>query len=193
MTYRELNELINSHKVQKVSEPLLTLVQAGFNHFNPVQFETFVLRIFEGLGFTGSMTPTNGDEGVDLTLQTREGTIIVQCKKYSVDSKVGPKELREFLGTIMHFKAIHGYFITTSTFTEQAEKFSADHPNITLIGESQLKQLFLLALVAPFEKPKPFEEDLGPEFRKQAGGLRHEYLSELEKVKGTFRRKLLRL
>jgi restriction endonuclease Mrr len=193
MTYRDLNEFINSHKVPKVSEPLLTLVKAGFNHFKPIQFETFVLRIFEVLGFSGTMTPTCGDGGVDLMLQTREGAIIVQCKKYDVDLKVSPKELREFLGAILHVKAIHGYFITTSTFSEQAKTFSADHTNITLIDGNLLEQLFLLALAIPFGIPNPSVENLGLEFRKQAEGLRHENSPELEKGHGAFHRKLFRL
>lgn len=198
MTYQELNKLILSRHSPKVPEPLLSLVQAGFNHLDAIRFETFVLRIFEAFGINGSVTPASGDEGVDLVLQDSEGSVIVQCKRYNDDSKVGSKELREFLGAISHAKAIHGYFITTSIFTEQAKSFCADHENITLVDGKQLERIFLIAMSLsskqfeqiPVHEAK--EADLGPEFRKHAEGLHAEYLRELEKLKETFRRKAFR-
>jgi restriction endonuclease Mrr len=199
MTYREVNRLLESDETPTISEPLQSLVQAGFNHFKPADFEIFVLRIFEALNFIGSLTPATGDEGVDILLQDPAGTIIVQCKKYDDATKIGSKELREFLGAISHAKAIHGYFVTTTSFTDQAQTFCIDHENITLIDSQQLKRLFLFAILFSFDKfgrihhflLKDDTNDLGEEFRRQADDLYREYQRELEKMKENIRRRKL--
>ena len=196
MTFQELNKLLASPETPTVGEPLASLIQAGFNHFAATAFEAFILRVFEALDLHGSLTPPTGDEGADIILQDPSGVIIVQCKKYDTDTKVGSKELREFLGAMLHAKAIHGYYVSTSSFTDQAKSFCADHHEITLIDADQLKRLVLISIVVSFQKLgrmhipplKDEQAELGPEFQIQAEGLYKEYLRELEKIKETARR-----
>jgi len=197
MKYTELNAFLDADETPIGSELLEFLVAAGFNHLKATDFETLVLRVFESFNFFGSLTPVTGDEGVDVLLQNLGETIIAQCKRYDDDSKIGSKELREFLGAITHAKAIHGYYVTTSSFSDQARSFAKDHDNITLIDGEQLKRLFLFAIVFSFDKlskvhrfvPQRDTDDLDSDFRAQAEDLYNEYRTELEKLKNTFRKR----
>jgi len=133
-------------------EPIELLVKQGFQHFAPTDFEGFVLKLFEAFGFKGELTPITGDGGVDIIVHDENGVVIVQCKKYDDDAKIGVKELREFIGAIVHSKALHGYFVTTSDYTEAANEFASTHSNVTLINSRSLDRLFRLAILAALGK-----------------------------------------
>lgn len=151
MTYQELNELINSDLTPKVPKLLLSLFKA-VAYMDPIQFENFVFSIFEVFGFKGELTPNNGDEGIDLILYEFGSVIIVQCKRFNNDLKVGSKELRDFLGAMFHTDAIHGYFITTSSFTDQAKSYCVSHKNITLIDFERLERMFRFAMLLSLDE-----------------------------------------
>jgi len=147
MTYEQLNQLLKKDIPITAIKPFKTLIDAGFNHLTPTAFEAFVLEIFEALNFSGSLTPASGDGGADILLEAGTDLAVVQCKKYDDGAVIGSKELRELLGTIVHFKAVQGYFVTTSTFTNQAKEFSNEHSNMTLIDGERLKKLLFFSLI----------------------------------------------
>ena len=190
MDYIELNALLNSDASLSDFEPLTTLVQSGFGHFEATQFEVFVLKIFEALGIKGRLTPATGDGGVDIFLNDPNGTIIVQCKKYDSHSTIGSKELREFLGSMTHLKAVHGYFVTTTNYSDQAKAFTLDHNEITLIDREKIEKMFLLSLIPLFQEHAKenrylFGKDadkIPPDTRKEIEGLYNEFLQELERI-----------
>lgn len=190
MTHDELNALLKK-EVAPAKLLFKTLVDAGFMHLTPTAFEAFVLEIFEALGFSGSLTPSSGDEGVDIRIRSKTGLIVVQCKKYDDNGTIGGKELREFFGALVHFQAVHGYFVTTSTFTEQAQSFARQHDNITLIDGERLKKLFLTTAssirITRIDGEK-FPGDMDVCYQAQAEGLYTEYMKELEKLRDRFRR-----
>jgi restriction system protein len=76
-----------------------------------------------------------GDEGVDLTMHHSGVLVIAQCKRYT--GNVGAPALRDFYGTLMHTRAAHGFFITTSGFTGAAQDWAAGKP-IQLVTGGQL-------------------------------------------------------
>ncbi len=147
MTHNELNMILEDDIIPITFEPLKTLISKGITHLTPFDFEAFVLEIFETLGFSGSLTQVSSDGGVDILIKSSAGIIVVQCKKYDDGATIGSRELREFLGATVHFKAVHGYFVTTSSFTSQAKDFSFEHNNITLIDGEFLKKLFALSVI----------------------------------------------
>lgn len=206
MTYDELNMLLKSDIIPIAVKPLKTLIDASFTHLKPTDFEAFVLEIFEALNFSGSLTPTTGDRGIDILLDSTAGPIAIQCKKYDDNATIGAKELREFLGALVHFKAVHGFFVTTSSFTSQAKDFSNEHNNITLIDGECLKKLFVFSIISSISEYKKFEIykginkdkedskdkdviDFGEKFQAQAEGLYQEYVREFEKLKEKFKRR----
>lgn len=122
------------------------LSRFGFLHLDPVKFEEFVLKIFEALGLKGKLTPVTGDDGIDIELTSPDGKrAIAQCKRYNYDQTVGVKDVRELLGAMVHSSSVYGFFVTTSTYSEQAKDF-ANGKKLLLIDGAKLRKLFLLAI-----------------------------------------------
>jgi len=118
----------------------------GFLHLDPTQFEEFVMRIFEALGLKGNLTPVTGDGGIDIELISPHGKkAIAQCKRYNSEQTIGVRDVRELLGAMVHSNSSYGFFVTTSTYTEQAIDLSKGKP-LVLIDGSQFKKLFLMAV-----------------------------------------------
>jgi len=64
----------------------------------PESFEEFVAELFEAVGYGVEQVGGSGDEGADLRLTRRDGTVaVVQCK-YHKKSVVGSPELQKFFG-----------------------------------------------------------------------------------------------
>jgi restriction endonuclease Mrr len=204
MTHDELNLLLKTDKIPISLKTLRTLIAAGFTHLQPTNFEAFILELFEALNFSGSLTPSTGDEGIDIFLRSTDETIAVQCKKYDENTTVGSKELREFLGALIHAKAVHGYFVTTSSFSSQAKDFSNNHKNITLIDGECIKKLFCLSImssISEYEKINIYKDifkkkeepkdiiDFGEQYRIKAEELHKDYVRELERLKEKFKPK----
>lgn len=67
-------------------------------------------------------TGKSGDRGVDAYLKNQYNfRVLVQAKLYATDNHVSSKELRDFWGTLYYHNANYGFFVTTSTFTIDAQ------------------------------------------------------------------------
>jgi hypothetical protein len=111
---------------------ILTFIQA----LTPADFEHFCRVLLEAMGYEQvRVQGKTGDEGVDLTMHHGGVLVIAQCKRYT--GNVGAPALRDFYGTLMHTGAAHGFFITTSGFTQAAQDWAAGKP-IQLVGGGQL-------------------------------------------------------
>jgi len=117
---------------------------AQLTSLSPETFEEFVGEVFEAMGFTVEQVGGTGDEGADLRLRRGDLFAIVQCK-YHKKGVVGSPELQKFLGSVHHHHAHKGFFVTTSTFSLAAEKFSTDHP-LELVDGPRLVELVTQAL-----------------------------------------------
>lgn len=122
------------------------LLSFGFNHIEPLKFEELILNVFKKFGFTGNLTPVTGDDGIDIFLYDANGLKgIAQCKRYAENQNISAKDIREFLGSMIHVNAQFGYFITTTSFSEQAREFSKGK-HFYLIDGVRLKQIVLHAI-----------------------------------------------
>jgi len=125
------------------SKILETLCETGFSHIAPLQFERLFQQIFLVFGFKASLTRVTGDEGIDIKLNTPDGQNgIVQCKRYAQQSSVSARDIREFLGAMVHSSSQFGYYVTTTNFSTQAIEFSKDK-NIYLIDGRKLTALVI--------------------------------------------------
>lgn len=79
------------------------------------------------------------DGGIDLTILRDGKNGVIQCKKWTHEN-VGVGLLRELHGVMTGQKADFGIFITTSGFTEEAEKEFYDKP-IELINHGRLWEM----------------------------------------------------
>jgi restriction endonuclease len=89
---------------------------------DPFEFERLVGRMFEGLGYSVTVTKRSGDEGIDLELIRGTERSIAQCKRYR--GTVGQPAIRDFYGVLVHEKAVRGYFVTTGQFSLAASTWA---------------------------------------------------------------------
>lgn len=86
-------------------------------------FELFCCHLFECLGYKAHHCGGACDLGIDFELKDKDGlktwSGVGQCKRYN--RKVGSQDIREFMGSMLGNGCHTGYFLTTSTFTRDAE------------------------------------------------------------------------
>ncbi|MEZ4287233.1 MAG: restriction endonuclease [Polyangiales bacterium] len=107
-----------------VAEALLAQVRGA----DPAFFESLVLRLLNAMGYgpdetSFERTGGSGDGGIDGVIYLdRLGLerVYVQAKRYADGNPVGRPALQSFLGAITHRNAAKGVFITSSTFSKDA-------------------------------------------------------------------------
>lgn len=132
-----------------------TDILSKINNLTPLEFEKFSLSLLSNVLekdnvkaiVSSEHTGKTADGGVDgiVTVKTKlKGTqeYCVQCKHYS--KSIGVQTLREFLGTLLHFRNYHqGYFITNPSFSPKGIEFASDKANIVLLGGEDLIDLMI--------------------------------------------------
>ncbi|MFG2501166.1 restriction endonuclease [Streptomyces sp. NPDC048441] len=69
-----------------------------------------------------------GDNGADVVGRLPDGrSMVVQCKRYAPTSAIASRELRDLLGSRVHFGADVAIFVTTTRFSRPSEAFAAEH------------------------------------------------------------------
>jgi len=101
----------------------------------PREFEHFVAKLFEKMGYIANVTSASADEGVDLFLEKGTHKIVVQCKR--TKGSIGQPTVRDFYGTMIHHKADQGYIVTTGTFSLPAQHW-AEGKQIHLVDGIEL-------------------------------------------------------
>jgi len=87
------------------------------------EFEQFVAKLFERMGYSVAVTQASADEGVDIFLERHGRRAIVQCKKY--EGSVGQPTVRDFYGAMIHNRVDQGFLVTTGTFSLPAQTWAA--------------------------------------------------------------------
>ncbi len=119
---------------------------------SPQFFEQLVLDLLLAMGYGGSRREAgqalgrSRDGGVDGVInEDRLGLdrIYVQAKRWQ--GSVGRPEVQAFAGALMGHKARKGVFLSTGTFTEDAQRYarSVDNLTIVLIDGLQLARLMV--------------------------------------------------
>ena len=112
----------------------------------PTEFEILTGEILQknGIMSTYQRVGGAGDLAADLVGSSPSGhKVVVQCKRYAPGNKIGTPQLQMFIGMIrVHHKADHGFFVTSSTYTNQALELAREHADIvTLIDGDGLSEL----------------------------------------------------
>ena len=107
-------------------------------------FEDLCANYFKAKGWNAQVTKLGADDGIDIFLYRSRGDLskplgIVQCKAWS-SSRVGVKSIRELLGIMTDIGCPLGIFITTSSYTPEAEVF-AKGKNIKLLDARRIFEL----------------------------------------------------
>ena len=125
-----------------VESDVLARLQSGKADF----FERVVVQVLVAMGYgnnvvdAGKAIGRSGDEGIDgIIKQDRLGldVVYVQAKKWA--NPVGRPEIQKFAGALEGKRARKGVFITTSTFSGEAQAFVENiSAKIVLIDGTQL-------------------------------------------------------
>lgn len=88
------------------------------------RFEALCEALYAQAGFTTRSQSHGADGGIDIWLHSKHTDVprIVQCKHWR--SKVGVKEMREFLGVMASHQLKSGTYVTSSTFSADAAAFA---------------------------------------------------------------------
>jgi restriction endonuclease Mrr len=93
---------------------------------SPRDFETVVARLLESFGYGVELTPQHRDGGHDI-IAIRDGIatskLLIECKRFSQDRKVGVEVVRSMYGVVAREGATKGMVVTTGTFTRDAQEF----------------------------------------------------------------------
>lgn len=113
-------------------------------HLTPREFEEWTESLFKALNFQNVvLTPQFGDKGLDLIAEKDGKKVAVQCKKYK--GVVGTPVIQAFAGALQTAEIDKGYFITTGTYSLDAEKMAQELP-IELYDRNSLVDLIEIAM-----------------------------------------------
>jgi restriction system protein len=117
----------------------------------PSFFERLVIDLLVAMGYggsrqdAGSVIGRSGDGGIDGTIKEDKlglDVIYVQAKKW--EGTVGRPEIQKFAGALQGQRANKGVFITTSSFTTEAQEYTGViSSKIILIDGDQLVRLMV--------------------------------------------------
>lgn len=136
---------------QRVRERLAAELLQTVKGLSPVFFERLVIDLLVKMGYGGTRTDAgerlgrSGDGGIDgIIKEDRLGldAFYVQAKRW--DGPVGRPEIQKFAGALQGQRAKKGIFITTSSFTDDAQDYvSRIDSKIVLIDGNNLAQLMI--------------------------------------------------
>jgi len=112
------------------------------------QFELEFARLLQRLGYSVEHIGGPGDSGVDLSVDTKKGRVIVQCKAHAVT--IGPGAVRELYGSLLHAEATEAWLVSLEGFSIAAREFAAGKP-IRLLTIAR----FLKDVLPADDLPKP--------------------------------------
>lgn len=118
------------------------------------QFEEFLARLFECMGYTDVRTTPPNDQGADVICLSPFGApTVIQAKRWS--GPVGNSAVQELLGAMRHYGCEEGIVVTNSRFTPAAKSLVAGGSDVTLCDKQWLD-----------EKMREFLPASVPEFRR---------------------------
>ncbi len=110
---------------------------ANLTHF---EFEQFIGKLFQKMGYRTEVTRKTGDYGVDVIAKKGDDVIAIQVKKNSIGNNVGDIVVQNTLGGMWKYKANKAIIITTSDFTTMAHEQAKRAP-IELWNKNTLHQM----------------------------------------------------
>ncbi len=107
---------------------------------SPRKFEEFVAAIFKNHGFDVELTPETRDGGMDIIAVhksplTGNTVSLIECKRYSLENRVGIGVVQRLLGNVIQQEAHKGIVVTTSFFTKDAVAVSNQSNNILTLND----------------------------------------------------------
>jgi len=108
------------------------------SELNGHQFESFLAKLFESLGYIVVQTKLTGDQGADLIVMKDGAKTVVQAKKYS--GNVSNKAIQEVVAAKKHYNCENTMVVTTGEFTKSALQLSMSN-NVELWDKNKLQRV----------------------------------------------------
>jgi restriction system protein len=146
-TPEETLETAHEQMTASLASEVLARVKGGSAQF----FERLVVELLLKMGYGGSRSDAgetvgrSGDEGIDGVIsEDRLGLDVVYLQAKKWDGTVGRPEIQKFVGALHGKRAKKGVFITTGTFSAEAQAY-VEHidPRIVLIDGRRLAELMI--------------------------------------------------
>ncbi|MED0958288.1 restriction endonuclease [Bacillus paramycoides] len=102
------------------------------------QFETYLVSLFERLGYVSNVTQSSGDFGADLILYAENRKIVVQVKRYT--GTVGVSSVQEIASAKAYYDAHEAWVVTNSSFSKPAYQL-ANANDVLLLDRMELIKL----------------------------------------------------
>lgn len=102
------------------------------------EFENFLKKLFEKLGYIVEQTKLTGDQGADLILNKSGEKTVVQAKRSK--SKISNGAVQEISASLSYYNATKGMVITNNYFTLSAIELAKSN-KISLIDRDALQKL----------------------------------------------------
>ena len=115
-------------------------------------FERLVVELLVKMGYGGSIQDAGqaigrtGDEGIDGIIKEDKlglDVVHIQAKKWNRNNTVGRPELQKFVGALAGQGSTKGIFITTSSFTKEAQSYKPQGVKLVKIDGEKLTQLMI--------------------------------------------------
>lgn len=167
----EVNQYIVAMKkmAEQQKDKVKQEIAACLRGLSHEKFEEFCRIFLKKYGFLKmNLTSRGRDGGIDVHGLLKVGLanmrVAVQCKRYALDNKVGRPAISSFRGDITG-EYEQGIFITTSSFTREAEdiSFKPGCVPVILIDGEQLAEFMLERQIGVIQESiavYSFEEDL---------------------------------
>lgn len=104
------------------------------------EFEVFIAKLYDALGYFSEVTPPSGDFGADVLTVTGKTKTAIQVKCYCNGRTVGVEAINEVLGGAGYSNAQRKMVITNRYYTKAAIQ-SAERNNVELINRDGLLPL----------------------------------------------------
>ncbi|MCH8853014.1 MAG: restriction endonuclease [Planctomycetes bacterium] len=146
-THVEAMEDAHQSLREALTEELLEQVKSA----SPSFFERLVVDLLVSMGYGGAnegagrVVGRSSDGGIDgIIKEDRLGLDVVYVQAKRWENVVGRPEIQKFAGAIQGQRSRKGVFITTSSFTRDAEEYASSiESRIVLIDGSRLAQLMI--------------------------------------------------
>jgi HJR/Mrr/RecB family endonuclease len=119
---RDLDMRDQSVPLEAIRSYLAARYDARFA-IDPWKFEEVVASVFRDIGYGARVTGKTRDGGIDVILDAPDGAVIgVEVKRYK--NQITVQQIRSLMGALIDKGLTRGIFVTTSTYSSDAEKLA---------------------------------------------------------------------
>jgi len=122
------NEKYGTPKQVKEWKELDIGLNNNFKNLSPFEFEEFVAKLFNKMGYHTKLGSRVRDFGIDILVKKGNENVVIQCKKNTLGNLVGNKIIQQTLGAMWKAKANRAIIITTSDYTTMAREQAKGAP-----------------------------------------------------------------